>query len=317
MGDEMKTTRTALAILFSIAALGGAEGDAEGMRALSDLAIPFERNAGQLDPAVAFAAQTPSETLFITREGVVVHALTGIPAGRYSGLLDPRKASVQPPPEERDWALVEMLVGTSSLTPNGLSSGVAEVSRFTGSDPAHWHTGIGTYGKVRLGEAWPGITVDLVARGGSVEKLFTVAPGADAAAIAVSLAGSRDVCLSADGSIVVETGNGPVTLTAPVAYQTAGEVRLAVPVRYRLAGDGLYGFELGAHDEKLPVVIDPILQATYLPDSLSAMPSTAPDTSTSRERRGGRIFRAPPAGRRARTMSARSEPVSSRSTAPT
>jgi uncharacterized protein (UPF0548 family) len=55
-----------------------------------------------------------------------------------------------------------------------------------------------------------------------------------------------------------------VTFTAPVAWQEIAGQRQPVQVAYRLQGANRYGFTLGAHDATQPVVIDPLLQATYL-----------------------------------------------------
>jgi hypothetical protein len=55
-----------------------------------------------------------------------------------------------------------------------------------------------------------------------------------------------------------------VTFTAPVAWQEIAGQRQPVQVAYRLAAANRYGFTLGAHDATQPVVIDPLLQATYL-----------------------------------------------------
>jgi hypothetical protein len=52
-------------------------------------------------------------------------------------------------------------------------------------------------------------------------------------------------------------------LTRPVAYQERGGARRAIAVAYEVRGDS-YGFHLGAYDPELPLVIDPLLQATYL-----------------------------------------------------
>jgi hypothetical protein len=62
---------------------------------------------------------------------------------------------------------------------------------------------------------------------------------------------------------VARTGLGPVTFTAPVAYQERDGVRRPVTVAYRLEGRD-YGFTVGHHDPRLPLVIDPLMQSTFL-----------------------------------------------------
>ena len=143
------------------------------------------------------------------------------------------------------------------------------MSRFIGNDPAKWHREVPTFDRVSLGEAWPGIDVEFAARGNNIEKLFTVAPGADPRHIAIRLRGAERLELAADGSLVARTGNGPVSFTAPAAWQDIDGRRRPVSVAYALAGQR-YGFILGDYDHAQPVVIDPLLQATYLGGSLVA-----------------------------------------------
>ena len=164
--------------------------------------------------------------------------------------------------DTRGWSLTESFVGARA-TPRGTATSVTRVSRFVGNDVAHWQRDVPAFDRVTLGEAWPGIVVDVAARNGSVEKFFTVAPHADARRIAVRVRGAHRLARSGDGALVAHTGLGPVTLTAPVAWQDIGGTRRPVAVAYTLAGNR-YGFALGAYDRAHPVVIDPLLQSSYL-----------------------------------------------------
>jgi hypothetical protein len=53
-------------------------------------------------------------------------------------------------------------------------------------------------------------------------------------------------------------------LSRPVAWQEKDGQKLPVQASYRLLGKNRYGFVVQAADPNLPLVIDPILQATYL-----------------------------------------------------
>jgi hypothetical protein len=134
---------------------------------------------------------------------------------------------------------------------------------FRGANPERWRAALPTYGQVSLGEVWPGVEVSLVARGRSVEKLFTVKPGARVDRIRVRVGGARALTVDAGGALVAETGLGAVTFTAPVAYQPQAGGRRAVAVAYERHGRE-YGFTVSAYDPSLPLVIDPLLQSTYL-----------------------------------------------------
>jgi hypothetical protein len=225
------------------------------------LAVPFEANVGQFEPSVAFAARTSFGTVFVTGDGLIVDALRGPRVGTAPRLAEARH---ERPSRAPGWTLVERLIGAARLRPVGCDPSLTRVTRLHGSDPAHWQGEVATFGQVSLGEAWPGVTVALAAHGANAEKVFTVAPGADPSQIRLALSGATSLALDGDGSLVATTGNGPVALAPPVAYQVDAGRRRVVAVGYDLAADGTYGFRVGAHDASATLVIDPILQATYL-----------------------------------------------------
>jgi len=137
------------------------------------------------------------------------------------------------------------------------------VSVFAGNDPARWQRDVASYADVDLGAVWPGISVALTAQGKQVEKVFTVAPGAVPDAIRVRVAGAESLAAAADGGLLVHTGVGDVRLTPPVAYQEVAGTRRMLPAQYAISGDE-YGFRVRDYDPTVPVVIDPLLQATFL-----------------------------------------------------
>src|SRR5262249_44524135 len=137
------------------------------------------------------------------------------------------------------------------------------VSYFRGSDPERWAKEVSTFETVSLGEVWPGILLDVRARGRTVEKLFTVKPGADPSRIRISVDGARSLTVDGSGARVVGPGLGDVMFTPPAAFQERRGARVPVTVAYTVAGRQ-YGFRLDGYDPSLPLVIDPLLQATYL-----------------------------------------------------
>jgi uncharacterized repeat protein (TIGR01451 family) len=218
---------------------------------IPDLRPPFIANEGQTAAQVAYYVSTTSGTLFVTRGGELVHRLRETPsAGR------DRRA------DKPGWSLTETLVG-GRARPIARDRSDARVSYFVG-DIQRWRSDVGTWEAVDLGEVWPGVFVSLRARGGSVEKVFTVKPGASVDHIRVRLRGARAITVdAARGALVAHTGLGPVTLTSPIAYQEHDGVRRQIPVAYRQRGRE-YGFAVAAYDPTRPLVIDPLLQATYL-----------------------------------------------------
>jgi hypothetical protein len=100
---------------------------------------------------------------------------------------------------------------------------------------------------------------------GRLEYVFEIAPGASAGRIDMQFDGASTVSLGAAGELRVESRDGILTHTAPVAYQCREGRRRFVDVAFALRKNGRVGFEVGAHDERLPLVIDPELQyGTFL-----------------------------------------------------
>ena len=246
----------------------GATPDRQAVQqALAGLAVPFERNNGQFDPQVAYMAKTFAGAVFVTRDGRIVYSLPGKPLDVDTSA----STSTSHPPQRQQrsergpgWALQETLLGAQALTPQGTTAASTHITRFT---PGSTHQA-STWQGVRLGQAWPGVEVELSARGNNVEKLFHVAPGADAGQIGIALQGAQSLRIDADGRLIAGTGNGEVAYTAPIAWQDIDGRRVPVGVRYALkqtqGSAHHYGFVLAAHDPRHPLTIDPLIQSTYL-----------------------------------------------------
>jgi hypothetical protein len=237
LGVRLLVLLAAITLLPGTAASGAAQ-----HKRLEQVRVPFVENCGQLDDRVAFSAPTFFGTVFVTREGKLVYSL---PKHKAAG-----------------WTLTETL-GSGKPRPSGGNRAVTGVSSFHGNDPRLWQSDLSTYDEVRLGEVWGGVAVSLRAHGGNVEKLFTIEPGARVEKIRLRLDGAKSLRVDSDGALVAGTGNGEVRFTPPEAYQEQNGVRHPVVVAYTLHGNR-YGFGLGSHDPLLPVIIDPLLQSTYL-----------------------------------------------------
>jgi cysteine-rich repeat protein len=206
---------------------------------LGVLALPFVANDGQLDARVAYYANTFDGTVFVTRRGEIVFALPG-----------------------KRGAVAQSFVG-GHAKPVATQPATARVSVFRGNDPARWRSQVPTYAAMSLGEVYPGVAVSLEAYGKQVEQVFTVAPRAVVGAIRIRARGAESLRVRADGVLAVRTNGGEVRLTRPVAYQMVDGKRRHVDVAYRVSGNA-YGFRVGRYDPRRPLVIDPLIQATYL-----------------------------------------------------
>ncbi len=263
---------------------------ASALPAVHSLEIPFVENRGQLSaPGVKYYAQTLGQALFVTQDGQIVYALANSvqsPLRRLPTALTVHqdqkgrggsgsKAATKPsqgfPVETesdvRGWTIAESFVGASVSNVRGEQKARTAVSYFKGTDPTGWQRNLSTYQSVSLGEIYEGIEVRLKAYASKVEKLFYVQPGANPEKIRVRIAGANGLHVSTGGDLEIETGLGTVQFTEPVAYQEVDEHRRYVEIAYVVDGDE-YGFAVGPYDTSRELVIDPILNFTYLGGSV-------------------------------------------------
>lgn len=224
--------------------------------------VPFVPNAGQWDVRAAFAAKTFAGTVFVTTDGKLVYSLPAAPSSAVSAGRDART--------QRAFALTESFVSdtgeTRTSTPLGYGPAESKVSFFIGNDARKHQPNLNSYDRVNLGDVFPGVNVQLRATGTNVEKIFTVAPARDPAQIQVKIDGALSLSIGAQGELIANTENGPVTYTAPIAFQeTADGGKHPVAVSYALnVARHTYGFTLGDYDPRQPLIIDPMLQSAYL-----------------------------------------------------
>ncbi len=270
--------------------------DPAALKKMAALSVPFVANAGQWDAQAAFAAQTFAGTLFVTNLGELVYSLPGKPIAAVPTSAGGEEIAALPvsqrvgvkAPEQRGpgWSLTETLIDPTGK-PRSMAAGTlqapagyrpmqASVSYLIGNDETKHAKALNTYERVNLGDMYPGINVQLRATGNNIEKIFTVAPQQDATQIHIQLAGAARLEIGDQGELIAHTGNGPVTFTAPIAFQenSSGE-RTPVAVAYTLnpatkathatdAAPASYSFRLGDYDHSQPLVIDPLLRSTYL-----------------------------------------------------
>jgi len=201
------------------------------------------KNEGQWDERALFSAPGYFGTTWITKDGQLLHvAVKG----------------------KESWMISERWVGGKVQAIKGEEELQTKVSYFIGKDSSKHKTSLPTYRYVSLGEVWSGVEVQLKATQKTVEKLFYVQPGADPSKIVVEVGGAKGLKLSKDGEIIIQTGLGDLKLSKPIAWQEKDGKKLPVEVSYKLIGKNRYSFVVAKADPSLPIVIDPILQSTYL-----------------------------------------------------
>jgi hypothetical protein len=101
--------------------------------------------------------------------------------------------------------------------------------------------------------------------GGNLKYEFRLKPGASVEDVRLGYRGAEGLLVGDGGQLLIQTSLRVLKDAAPVSYQLIGGVRVPVESRYELKGDSGYGFAVGAHDPRYPLIIDPGLDySTFL-----------------------------------------------------
>jgi hypothetical protein len=236
------------------------------------LSLAFVPNSGQFDPAIRFQAQSMGNRLSFTSNEVVLALPVAPPKARaeYTSVLPDIKhtsisSDLAPPP-----AVVRIRFDAANPAPDlaGETRMAGVANYIIGNDPSKWRTNLPTYARVVYDRLYPGIALSYDGANGQLKSTYTVAPGADPAAIRWRYDGAADVRVDATtGDLLIDLplaaqadGLAPaLTEHAPIAWQTIDGQRVPVTARYALDADGGIGFALGDYDPGHPLIIDPTL----------------------------------------------------------
>lgn len=238
--------------------LGAPPAATDAAALLRRLPVRFEPNHGQADPAVRFLARGPGHAVLLGDDAVLLRLRAPVPSALdWRGLLARARAALAPATAtlrltlvDRDaaarWAAGEPLPGQSHY--------------LLGDRPDAWVRAVPQFASLRQAGVYPGIDLVFHGAGGALEHDFIVAPGADPARIEWQIDGAARLAPDAAGDLPLATPAGTLVLRRPVAYQALADgSRRPVPVRFAVRGGDRVGFDVGAYDRALPLVIDPVL----------------------------------------------------------
>jgi len=213
--------------------------------AYGELPMRFERNQGQFDERVRFAARGTGYGLWLTGDEALLSLRSG----------------------ERQAAVIRMKLvkANGKAQARGEDELPGHSNYFVGNDPEKWRSQMSNYAKVVYSEVYRGVDLVYYGKGGELEYDFKVAAGANPGAIGWRIEGAQQVRIDAAGEMVISTAAGEVRQRRGVAYQEVGGERRAVAARYELRGRNEVRIALGPYDRRQPLVIDPVLSySTFL-----------------------------------------------------
>ena len=139
-----------------------------------------------------------------------------------------------------------------------------KVNYLKGNDRTCWRLGVSMFGKVRVGELYPGINLVYYGNQRQLEYDFAIAPGADPNAITIHFDGTDKVAIDSRGELILSLTGGEIRQPRPAVYQEVGGVRKEIEGGYRLVDAHTVAFAVGNYDPSQPLIIDPVLgYSTY------------------------------------------------------
>ena len=215
------------------------------MRQYAQLPLAFEPNASASSDKVKFLARGDGYTLLLANDEAVLK------------LRGPSETA----------AVVRMELAGANASPNfsALEELPGKSNYFIGNKLENWRVNVPQYRKILESNIYKGVDLVYYGTQGRLEYDFDVAPGIDPSVIRLAFQGAGRLRVNAQGDLLVNTSSGNVRLHKPVAYQEIAGSRHPVAVGYALKDKTSATFQLAEYDQRLPLVIDPVLSySTYV-----------------------------------------------------
>ena len=247
------------ASLANPSANGSTQSDAHVREAYGKLPISFEANQGQAGGDVRFLSRNAGFNLFLTPSEAV---LTLKPAGQGSQATGGTGSLAgKSKPDATESSVIRLSFAGANVHPGmqALDKQASVSNYLVGNDASKWRTDVANFARVKYTGLYAGIDLLYYGNQMQLEYDLLVAPGADPRQIMLAVDGAKSLKIDAVGNLVLATSQGDLVQHRPIAYQQINGTRRAVDASYAVRGDGRVGFQLGAYDASVQLVIDPVL----------------------------------------------------------
>lgn len=234
--------------------------------AFAKAAEAFVPNMGQWDGQALFLARSLGVDAWVTESGVVYDFFEARVEGTGSGVRgdgptqDPAPKA-QHTAQRRGHVVRMEFVGGIASPVRGEGPLEGRFNYFLGSDESRWAANVPRYAEARSERVYEGVEARWYFDQGKPRYDLIVAPGADPGKIQMRFEGAS---LGTDGkSLNIRTSLGDVRQSGLFAYQKIGGGTKQVPCSFAVRGNNA-SFKVGDYDTTKPLVIDPLLWATFL-----------------------------------------------------
>ena len=233
-------------LLTALSLIAAIELDSQTRKVTAEVGghLDFIENEGQWDRGVRFLARLGTATAVVEQSTLTLR-----------------------PAAHPDAAVSLIFEGASTgAVIVGEGRRVTHYNFYLGSDSSTWRANVPAYGAVAYRGMYDGVDVRLHERSGQLEYELRLASGADLEQVVIRADGTSNLHLDPDGSLVLDTANGPFRQSAPRSWEELEGGRLRPRAsRFRQIDGRRYGFEVDDRDPTRPLVIDPgLVWSTFL-----------------------------------------------------
>ena len=219
----------------------------------------FRENKGQWPGHVAYAAKMRGATVFVENQGFTFDVFTEDPHQDHDDHEHGPHGHIQ---TKKFAYKVKFLDAKTPQFTHGELASHARYNYFRGNDPKNWASDVQAFVSVGYGNIYPNIDIEVQGNASGLKYDYILHPGSDVADIKLAYEGFSRVRVKSQ-TIFLESKDFSATESIPLAYQIINGDTVEVSCQYIKEGDAI-GFELGAYNDSLPLVIDPqMVFSTY------------------------------------------------------
>jgi hypothetical protein len=214
--------------------------------------LHFIANKGQVNKQAAFYAKASRYTLWITQSGLVFDSVN-VNTNSHKGPKREVSKMTFPGANPRPVILP-------------LGKNRHKVNYFKGRDRSKWVTDIPASNTVLYKNLYRGIDLKVYGIEQEVEYDWIVKSGGNPADIRFEYENVQDTNVDAEGNLVIMTRFGELVHKKPFSFQVIDGKQAPVDVVFKKTGKNEFGFDTGAYDKSLELVIDPavLVYSTYI-----------------------------------------------------
>ncbi|MCB0714217.1 MAG: T9SS type A sorting domain-containing protein [Ignavibacteriae bacterium] len=217
-------------------------------------------NRGQWDSDARFLMRGPNVNIWVSDNGFVYDFYRN----HYTTPDNANPQSVIPHLSRREGHVVEVRFEGSSPSARAIPlEPTGEVVNYLIGSQENHKIGVPLYRNSRIEGLYPGVDALLYQENGQPRYDLIVEPGTNPSSIRISFAGAEELTLASNGNLQIGTTLGDIVQSDLFAYQVVNGTKEKVECSFKLVGNAVQ-FEVGAYDQQRPLVIDPIVTATYI-----------------------------------------------------